>query len=85
MIENIIKTIDYILYKIIEFFNRRYIGIVWVIAFWLTNKILLQYEVEYEQKIYWYDKFFTIFYLLTYLRARWIVIKLDNLDQKKNK
>ena len=74
-----LKLIDYLLYKVVEFFNRKHIGFVWIIAFLVSDAIAYYYEVSngYEVKSYWYDHVKVVFLLATYLRAKWIINKLE--------
>lgn len=75
-----LKLIDYLLFRIVEFFNRKNLGIVWFIAYYISNLGFYYYEISngYEVKLYWYDTVSLVFFLGTYLRAKWIIDKLKN-------
>lgn len=79
-----LKLIDYILFRIVEFFQRENIGLVWFISFWVIGFITYYYEIGngYETKLYWYDWVILLIFIVTYLRAKWIVKELEKYENK---
>lgn len=80
------KLIDYLLFRVVEFFNRKYIGFVWFISYYVIylGFYYCYYELlnGYEVRLYWYDAVSLVFFLGTYLRAKWIIDKLEKSAQK---
>lgn len=81
-----LKIIDYILYKIVEFFKRRNLFIVWYISYWVISYGFYRYELynNYDVRLYWYDAVTIILFISTYLRAKLIVAELNEYE-KENK
>lgn len=77
------KYIDYPLFKIVVFFKRKYIFIVWVISHYIIGILFDCYEIlnNYEHNFYWYDFLNLMFFILTYLRAKWIINNLNKIDK----
>lgn len=75
-----IKLIDYILYKIVEFFKRKHLFFVWFVSYNVVGLGFYQYEISngYEPKLYWYDAVTIIVFVSTYLRAKLIVDELES-------
>lgn len=78
-----LKTIDYILYKILEFFKRKNILLVWLISYFVISYGFYRYEISngFEPILYWYDAVTIILLTFSYLRASWIIIKLNELEK----
>lgn len=78
-----LKTIDFILYKIIVFFKSKHLSLVWILSFYIVNLSLYYYEISnnLENKLYWYDAVTIIVFISTYIRAKWIIIKLNELKK----
>lgn len=74
-----LKLIDSLLYGIIEFFQRKSLFTVWFTSFAVINFGFYYYEIGngYEVTIYWYDVVSLLFFILTYLRAKFILNKIE--------